>query len=211
MHARIDHLLSLRDGEPVDIAVRAHVEACAECAQEQARLEFVRRRLNALPGVSTVPAAGWETLRARLDAVRSPAAPPRWQGAAAIAASFAMLSLLAGMLLREAGPDASERVAAQEPAGALLTRHSIEELQGRSRVLEEVLAALPERPAVERAGTAIPIETLEAQVQWLDHQLSVSGVADAPPALTEELWRERVELMNTLVQLRYVEAQRVAL
>jgi hypothetical protein len=64
---------------------------------------------------------------------------------------------------------------------------------------------------VERAGTAMPIDTLQAQVQWVDHQLSVSGAADEAPAVTERLWRERVEIMNTLVQLRYVEAQRVAL
>ncbi len=84
-------------------------------------------------------------------------------------------------------------------------------LQDRSRVLEEVLAALPSRPAVERARTAMPIETLQAQVQWVDHQLTVSGAAHAAPDVTERLWRERVEIMNTLVQLRYVEAQRVAL
>jgi hypothetical protein len=52
----------------------------------------------------------------------------------------------------------------------------------------------------------VPIDALEAQVQWLDHQLSAprDGV-DAP--LARELWRDRVELMDSLVQLRYVEAQ----
>ena len=57
----------------------------------------------------------------------------------------------------------------------------------------------------------MPIDTLQAQVQWVDHQLSVFGATDEAPAVTERLWRERVEIMNTLVQLRYVEAQRVAL
>jgi hypothetical protein len=211
MHARIDHLLSLRDGEPVDVAVRAHVESCAECAQEREKLELVRRRLQALPNESDLPAAGWDRLRARLEATKPQASPRRWQGASAIAASFAMLGLLAGMLLRDDGSGAPELAAARDAAGAAITLHTIEDLRNQSRVLEEVLAALPARPAVERAGTAIPIETLEAQVQWVDHQLSLSGVADAEPALTEELWRERVEVMNRLVQLRYVEAQRVAL
>ena len=122
-----------------------------------------------------------------------------------------MLGVLAGMLLRETEPGAPEHIAG--PATVVLpqTLDSIEELRDRSRVLEEVLATLPARPAVERAGTAVPIDTLQAQVQWLDHQLSVSGAAHAAPDMRERLWRERVEIMNTLVQLRYVEAQRVAL
>lgn len=210
MHARIDHLLNLRDGEPVDLAVRSHVESCSECARTKAELETVRRRLAALPAVDP-SADGWARLRARIDAQSRPAVPRRRGGAVAIAASCAMLGVLAGMLLRETGPGVPELVA--RPAAVVLpqTLDSIEELRDRSRVLEEVLAALPARPAVERAGTAVPIDTLQAQVQWVDHQLSVSGAAHAAPDLRERLWRERVEIMNTLVQLRYVEAQRVAL
>jgi hypothetical protein len=62
---------------------------------------------------------------------------------------------------------------------------------------------------VERAGTAVPIDALEAQVQWIDHQLSTGDGLEA--GVTERLWRERVDLMNSLVQLRYVDAQRIAL
>jgi chitinase len=87
---------------------------------------------------------------------------------------------------------------------------SLADLRERSQALEELLAALPERPAVERAGTSVPIESLQAQVQWLDHQLSLAG-AEGNPAADEKLWRDRVEVMNSLVQLRYVEAQQVAL
>jgi hypothetical protein len=157
------------------------------------------------------PADGWTRVRARIDVAQRPAEPRRGGSMVAIAASCAMLGVLAGMLLREGGRGALE-LTAQPAAGVLpQTLDSIEELRDRSRVLEEVLAALPARPAVERAGTAVPIDTLQAQVQWVDHQLSVSGAAHAAPDLRERLWRERVEIMNTLVQLRYVEAQRVAL
>ena len=210
MHARIDHLLSLRDGEPVDLAVRSHVESCTECAQVKAGLETMRRRFAALSAVNA-PADGWTRVRARIDVAQRPAVPRRGGSMVAIAASCAMLGVLAGMLLREGGRGAPE-LTAQPAAGVLpQTLDSIEELRDRSRVLEEVLAALPARPAVERAGTAVPIDALQAQVQWVDHQLSVSGAAHAAPDLRERLWRERVEIMNTLVQLRYVEAQRVAL
>ena len=52
----------------------------------------------------------------------------------------------------------------------------------------------------------MPIETLEAQVQWLDHQITSTG-ANYPAPEEERLWRDRVEILNSLVQLRYVEAQ----
>ena len=57
-----------------------------------------------------------------------------------------------------------------------------------------------------RAGTALPIESLEAQVQWLDHQLLLADAGE-PAADAERLWHDRVEVMSSLVQLRYVEAQ----
>jgi hypothetical protein len=81
------------------------------------------------------------------------------------------------------------------------------ELRSRSQMLEAVLAELPARPAVKRAATSVPIDSLEARVQWLDHEILVADAqASAPQA--EQLWRERVEVLNSLVQLRYVEAQR---
>jgi hypothetical protein len=52
----------------------------------------------------------------------------------------------------------------------------------------------------------LPIDSLESQVQWLDHQLSVAG-SRLRGAQAEALWRDRVEVMNSLVQLRYVVAQ----
>ena len=73
-----------------------------------------------------------------------------------------------------------------------------------------MLAELPRQSAVERAGTALPIDTIEAQVQWLDHQILLSG-DDVQPDAAERLWRERVEAMNSLVRLRYADAQRVAM
>jgi hypothetical protein len=53
----------------------------------------------------------------------------------------------------------------------------------------------------------LPIESLEARVQWLDHEISIADTRSRGPA-AEQLWRDRVEVMNSLVQLRYVEAQR---
>ncbi len=115
----------------------------------------------------------------------------------AVAASVAALGLFAALRVLE--PSASPDRYVQVPA-------AVADLRARSQALEVVLAALPERPAVARADTSLPIDSLESQVQWLDHQLSVAG-SQLPAPQAEALWRDRVEVMNSLVQLRYVEAQ----
>jgi hypothetical protein len=206
MHARIDELLSLRDGAPVDARVRAHADGCAECAAELARTVALRDRLRALPPASDSGADAWPAIQARL--MEAPRHGSRWHRAApfAAAASVAALGLFA--TLRWVDVPAPRTEAARPPV--VLETESLADLRERSQALEALLAAMPERPAVERAGTSVPIESLQAQVQWLDHQLSLAG-ADGRSAESEQLWRDRVEVMNSLVQLRYVEAQLVAL
>jgi len=122
----------------------------------------------------------------------------------AAAASVAALAAFAALRWTEAPAPAPART---EPL-IVLDTGSLDELRAQSRDLEALLAALPERPAVARAGTSVPIESLEAEVQWLDHQLSLADASGQSRA-TEQLWRDRVEVMSSLVQLRYVEAQQV--
>jgi hypothetical protein len=201
MHAHLDQLLSLRDGEPVDSRVAAHVAGCADCAATLASAAMVRDRLRALPPVASDGDVGWAAVQARL-ATRERGLRRRTTAAsAAAAASVATLALLAALRFQESPTP---------PAAPAAASTTVAELRARSQALEEVLAALPDRPAVAREATAVPIDTLESQVQWLDHQLSTA--ADALPApQAEQLWRDRVEVMSSLVQLRYVEAQRPVL
>jgi len=204
MHARLDELLSLRDGAPVDARVRAHVDECPVCAAELARLSAVQERLRALPPAPAPDCDGWVDVRSRLSAPRTgDRLAARIAPHAAAAAVIALASFAA---LRWAEAPAPE---SPHPRPLIvLDTNSLDQLRTRSQELEELLAALPERPAVARAGTSLPIESLEAQVQWLDHQLSVAGAEGRAPD-AERLWRDRVEAMNSLVQLRYVEAQQV--
>jgi len=206
MHARLDELLSLRDGAPVDARVRAHVDACAQCAAELARTESLQQSLRALSPVPDAAADGWAGVRSRLASARARGSLPARVAPYAAAASVVALALFAALRWTDAPAPA-------EPTSApliVLDTESLDELRSRSQELEAMLAALPERPAVARAGTSVPIETLEAQVQWLDHQLTLAG-ATGQATGTEQLWRDRVEAMNSLVQLRSVEAQQVNL
>jgi hypothetical protein len=201
MHARLDQLLSLRDGEPVDGRVAAHVAGCDDCAAALSGASRLRDRLRALPVAAADDGRGWVDVQARL-AVRERGLRRRATVASlAAAASVATLALLAALRFQES-PTA--------PAAPAAATAAVAELRTRSQALEAMLAALPERPAVARAATAVPIDNLESQVQWLDHQLSTSAEA-MPPTQAERLWRDRVEVMNSLVQLRYVEAQRPVL
>jgi len=197
MHARLDELLSLRDGEPVDARVAAHVAACSECGAALASAVALRDRLRALPGAAGEAPGGWASVHARLEQrdrrVRSRAAA----APIAAAASVAALGLFAALRVLEPSAQAERHV----PVPA-----AVADLRARSQALEALLAALPERPAVARAATSVPIDALESQVQWLDHQLSIAG-SRLPAPQAEQLWRDRVEVMNSLVQLRYVEAQ----
>jgi len=208
MHARLDELLSLRDGAPLDARVRAHVDGCPRCTAAVAGSVRLREALRALPPVpdDTVD-KGWADVQSRLASLQRRERRRAGLAALAAAASVAALGLFAA--LRWHGPQAVE-----PPAGpALATRQveSIDDLRARSQALEALLAAMPERPRVERADTSVPIDSLEAQVQWLDHQLSLAGGAGLAPDAEQRLWRDRVEVMNSLVQLRYVEAQHVVL
>jgi hypothetical protein len=211
MHARVEHLLSLRDGAPVDAAVRAHVEHCAECGAALAEGVRVRARLRALPAVEPAGTQGWDGVRARLAARGLRERRRGRLTQAAVAASIAVIAVAAAWRLREA-PDPAPRatIAAVAPLTAeqAIAADRVAQLQTQSAALEDVLARLGERPAVARAGMAVPIDALEAQVQWIDHQITLGG-DDARES--EQLWRERVQAMDSLVRLRYVEAQRIAM
>lgn len=209
MHARIDQLLSIRDGEPVDAAVRRHVESCRTCGSEIARLTSVRDGLGTLAPAEARPGE-WTAVQARITrrtrATRQSALA--WRAVAAATLIALALSLVASF---DREPRGGVTLATNAAAPAPLAPGDVASLVERSRQLEQVLASMPSRPAVERADTSMPIDALEARVQWLDHQLSQGDGLALPGGGAERLWRERVDIMNSLVRLRYVEAQRVAL
>jgi len=87
---------------------------------------------------------------------------------------------------------------------------SLGSLMARSRLLEEALRAAPEKRRVMRASTASTIVTLEDRIAMIDQQLSFPE-RPLTEAEAKALWRERVQLMDSLVQLRHAQAQRVVL
>jgi hypothetical protein len=205
MHADIQQLLSLRDGEPVDADVMRHVEHCAVCGGELARLSRMQSRLQVLPPIDP-PAMTWERIDVRMREASSP--QPRrvpWAIAAAVA-----VTVVSGLLVREvntvseAVPVAIVSTQEQSPVATAIP---LEALVAQSRELDELLLYLPQRPAVERVSMAATIDTLEQRVQWLDQQLSYASDTGLNEEQAYQLWRERVDLMDSLVKVRYAEGR----
>ena len=172
--------------------------------------------MNLTDELQALPAAepridGWADVQARLAAKKATQARRRLGLQLAAAASVAIIAVtatwrIADVVTEHPGSMAIELTPLTAEQALALDR--VAQLQTQSQALDEMLSVIGERPVVERAGTSLPIDTLEAQVQWIDHQISV-GDGEIEPDSAERLWRKRVEAMNSLVQLRYVEAQRI--
>lgn len=205
MHARIEHLLSLRDGEPVAAEVSEHVRVCSVCSGELQWLSAFRAEMQALPEIEP-PAMAWDRIRQTIPE-RSHSVAPRKVGLAAAAAAVITLTVIAVIARHgdQRSADATtELVADQSPPRAVVPH--VDELVAQSQQLEQLLRRLPERPRIERVSTAATIDTIEQRIQWLDFQLSNAPDSDLNEAQSRQLWRERVELMDSLVKVRYAEA-----
>jgi hypothetical protein len=82
-------------------------------------------------------------------------------------------------------------------------------LQAQSQQIERDLRALPGQPRLVRASTAATIVELEDRIAIIDYRLNHPAVRLSRME-TEIYWRERVSLMNSLLNLRRAQAQRMA-
>ncbi|MBM0104601.1 hypothetical protein JM946_07580 [Steroidobacter sp. S1-65] len=205
MHARIEHLLSLRDGEPVPVEVTAHLKACPACTAELQRLTAIRAEMQALPDFEP-PEFAWEGIR---DAIsyRERGVRPRKVGLAAAAAAVVTVSVIA--LIASYADRRSTEVTTVSVHGGTSPEEVVprlDELVAQSQQLEQLLRKLPERPRIERVSTAATIDTIQQRIQWLDFQLTNVPEGTLSQEQSRQLWRERVELMDSLVKVRYAEA-----
>jgi hypothetical protein len=210
MHARIDQLLTLRDGEPADADVVQHVESCSSCAAELSRLRQVQRRLQTLEPMEP-PAELWQQIRARTAVAQQQRARPGRLVAAIV--TGVVITGIGGLIARQSGspPQFAEQVALPESAAPTVeSSRTLDQLVAQSRELDAILQHLPERPAVERVAMAATMDTIEQRIQWLDAQLSYAPDSGLNDAQAYRLWSERVDLMDSLVKVRYAEEQRLS-
>jgi len=206
MHARIDQLLNLLDGTPVDAAVRVHVQQCTQCLAESARLGQTRAALQALPQLEP-PGDAWEQIQARA----SQRTQRRAQRRAVLGLAAAVAVLAVGALAFVTGRESvmqprSDANATISPVAAVAPNSAdLDRLIARSQQLDAVLGQMP-RPQVERVSLAATVDSIEQRIQWLDYQLAYEPDADLSEHQAQRLWSERVALMDSLVKVRYAES-----
>ena len=205
MHAAIHQLLSLRDGEPVDAEVSRHIEHCAVCSRELARLDHLQQRMQSMPAFEP-PADAWEKIEQGVPVM---GAQPKSRVPWAIAAAV-VVAVVSGLLIRQPDPEMGEQPIADSQEPEATSESPLDRLVAQSQELDEMLQYLPERPAVERVAVTATIDGIEQRVQWLDQQIAYANDAGMNDAQSYDLWRERVDLMDSLVKVRYAEGARMS-
>ncbi len=179
---------------------------CALTANEAGALQ---RGLRELPETMP-PRAVWNRIREQAEAeglLQQGSAGSRrmWFAGAGLAAAV----LLAVMMPALMPPQSEGITVPQNLPSNTTTLTTLQTLMVQSRQLESDLRSLPDEPRVMRASTFATISDLEDRVAAIDYQLNDPDVKMTSDD-RELFWRERVRLMNSLLQLRYAQAQRAA-
>ena len=223
MRARTEDLLTLRDGGPIDAALRERLAADPEVSREIERLARVAEDLRRLPMLEPPPAV-WDRIVAETAArQRATRIGRRYRvaAAAAVIVGVAALGLVAPwraidrteirtVVRAAADPQPVTQTSALESsAEALGPRESYARLVAESARLELMLAELGDTPQLMNAGTARTIADLEDYIGFVDEQLNFAEARGVDLRYREALWRERVDVMNALLHVRYAQAQRI--
>ncbi len=175
---------------------------------EQQRL---RRLLRALPE-TTPPRAVWQRIEAQgraegLLSRRPLFSQAFWRAGAGLAAAVVLAVLVIPAAMESPEPQVFPTEPDHVEQASSVQLNPLNALMVESRQLEQDLRSLPGEPQVVRAGTAATITAVEDQIAAIDYRLNNMPVRTSPEQM-EIYWRERVRLMNLLVQLRSAQAQR---
>ncbi len=95
------------------------------------------------------------------------------------------------------------------PSTPVFDAQSLDSLMVQSQQLEHELRAITYQPRMMRASTVATISNLEDRIAAIDYQLNHPAIRMSL-AEKQMYWRERVRLMDSLVKLRYAQAQRAS-
>ena len=199
-HLTMEQLLALREPglEPGVQGWRDHALACELCRAELDRLDQRVARLRALPTLAPARNRFAEIrARARADRRRRRAVVFSLSGLA-LAASVALAVVLA--------PGA-----AVTPVPSLSEQQELDDIIARSQSLEGAIQAYNPDQRVTDGRTAMVAASLEERLARVDRQLQMVDFADQSVRQQEalRLWRERVGLLNALVDVHATRARAV--
>jgi anti-sigma factor RsiW len=191
MHCTIEDLVALRDGEG-SVWARRHVEECAECQAERERLYQRVAQLKALPALRP-PRDRWPAIRDTVLAERS-RRRQRW-----LRSGLAVAAAIVGIII----------IRPINPTQAL--GENLAQAKQQSAQLETTLRDYDSDSRVMSGREADLTAQLEDQIAVLDGHLSQLGDSGSADAQLVDLWRQRVGLMQQLVQVHITRAKYVGL
>lgn len=198
-HLTIDQLLATREPglEPGVRQWRDHLDTCDPCRAELDRLDQRVARLKALPALRPSRDLSGAV---RLRAARERRSRRIRQGAIAAVALAASL-MLAVLVSGTRAPDRT--LVAADP--------ELAEVMSRSRQLERAVAGFDQDRQVVDGRTVALTSSLEERLARVDRDLQVAGLMDAASRHDRmlTLWRERVGLLDALVDMHLTGARYV--
>lgn len=200
-HLTMEQLLAVREPglEPGVQGWRDHATACEICRAELERMDQRVARLRALPALS--PARNrFAEIRARARAER------RWKRAVVL--SLGGLALAASVALAVV---VVPRITSRSTAAQVAEQRELDDIIARSRQLEGAIEDYNPDQRVTDGRTAVVAASLEDRLARVDHQLQLVDLMDQGVRQQEalRLWRERVGLLNALVDVHVTRARSV--
>src|SRR4051812_19064877 len=202
-HLSMDALLTLREPgvEPGTATAREHLNGCPYCQAELERLHQRVARLKALPALR--PGRDrWPETRARFDAERRRRRTRIFSltglaTAASLAAVLSLGNVRSGNVIRP-----------QE-----MTSEQLSQVMERSQVLESALDDYNPDGRVLDGRTARIAGELEDRIARLDQQLEMTELQRQQASDQDllRLWRERVGLLDALVDVHVTRASNAGL
>jgi len=198
-HLTIEQLVALREpgAEPGTQAARDHLDGCEACRLEFDRLHQRVARLKSLPSLRPTRDR-WPQVRARFEAERRARRLRRFGLVGLAAAASVALAVGANVAYRPR---------------PLATAAELSETMARSRALEAAIDQYHPESRVLDGRTARIAQELEDRIAAVDRQLEMADLMDSVQRQSQELslWRERVGLLDALVDVHITRASNVGL
>jgi DNA repair exonuclease SbcCD ATPase subunit len=194
----MDTLLALREpgSEPGVAVAREHLDQCPQCQQELDRLHQRVARLKALPSLR--PSRDrWPETGARLRAERRRRRTRTFSLAGLAAAASVAIVLATGRPSTQSSSPLAER-----------TAQELQRVMVRSQALESALSELNPDNGMVDGRTAQMAQELEDRIARVDRALEATELS---PQQSDDqdvlkLWRERVGLLDALVDVHVTRA-----
>jgi hypothetical protein len=192
-HCTMAELLAVRDGQGSAWA-QAHADECPHCRQE---LDLIYRRVSALRAlpVHRPPRDRWDVIREQARLERRGRTIRRWGWN--LLAAAAGIALLIG--IRSVGGSTSNAKQVAE----------LQTLMAQSRTLEAALHSYDPNSRVVNGRAAGIIADLEDRIAVVDAGIAQVGREQVPNTELVNLWRNRVDLMDALVNVHVTRANYV--